>query len=248
MERETACDFRGSRNVRDTGGVEHLAENLAHVEERIAAALARCGRRREEVTLIAVTKTFPAAVTQAAWEAGLRHFGENYVQEFEGKQPELRDLAGARYHLIGHLQSNKVNKALPLFDCVQTVDSPRLARRLQQGLAAAGKTSLDLMIEVKLSEEESKHGCTPDELPSLVEGIQALPGLRLLGLMTMPPFFEDPERCRPYFARLRELAAEHGLGALSMGMSNDFEVAIEEGATHIRLGTVLFGRRTRPAG
>jgi pyridoxal phosphate enzyme (YggS family) len=214
--------------------VEHIAENLVSVEERIAAALARCGRKREEITLIAVTKTFPAVVTQAAWEAGLRHFGENYVQEFEGKAPELQGLDGAQYHLIGHLQSNKVNKAVPLFDCIQTVDSLRLATRIAGALQNAGKKTMDLMIEVKLSEEESKHGCPP--------------GLTLLGLMTMPPFFDDPEKARPYFACLRELAAKHSLAALSMGMSNDFEVAIEEGATHIRLGTVLFGRRTRPVG
>lgn len=228
--------------------MEHIAENLESVEERMAAALARCGRKRDEITLIAVTKTFPAAVTQAAWDAGLRDFGENYVQEFEGKSLELHGLAGARYHLIGHLQSNKVNKAVPLFDCIQTVDSLRLATRLAGALANAGKQNLDLMIEVKLSEEDSKHGCTPEELPALVEGIRGTPGLTLLGLMTMPPFFDEPERGRPYFARLRELAAKHSLRALSMGMSNDFEVAIEEGATHIRLGTVLFGRRTRPAG
>lgn len=227
--------------------MEHIAENLARVEDRLAAALARCGRKRDEITLIAVTKTFPAAATQAAWAAGLRDFGENYVQEFEGKFPELKSLDGARYHLIGHLQSNKVNKALPVFDCIQTVDSLRLANRISGSLPNAGKRNLDLMIEVKLSEEESKYGCPPDELPALVEGIRALPGLNLLGLMTMPPFFDDPEQGRPYFARLRELAAKHSLPVLSMGMSNDFEVAVEEGATHIRLGTVLFGRRPKPA-
>jgi pyridoxal phosphate enzyme (YggS family) len=228
--------------------VEHIAENLVSIEERMAAALARCGRKREEITLIAVTKTFPARVTRAAWEAGLRHFGENYVQEFEGKSLELQGLAGTQYHLIGHLQSNKVNKAVPLFDCIQTVDSLRLATRIAGALQNAGKQNMDLMIEVKLSEEESKHGCPPEDLPALVEGIRGTPGLTLLGLMTMPPFFDDPERARPYFARLRELAALHSLAALSMGMSNDFEVAIEEGATHIRLGTVLFGRRTKPVG
>jgi pyridoxal phosphate enzyme (YggS family) len=226
--------------------VESIKENLAEVEQRIAAALARSQRRRDQITLIAVTKTFPASATRAAWQAGLRHFGENYVQEFEEKSPQLQNLEGARYHLIGHLQSNKVNKASPIFDCVQTVDSARLAGRLNQSRAAGGSPALDVMIEVKLSEEQSKRGCSPESLATLVDTIRALPHLRLLGLMTMPPFFDEPERGRPYFARLRELASQHGLHALSMGMSNDFEVAIEEGATHIRLGTVLFGRRTKP--
>lgn len=210
------------------------------MEERLARALARAGRRREDVTLIAVTKTFPAAVTVAAYEAGLRTFGENYVQEFEQKAPQLTALQDAEYHLIGHLQSNKVNKAAPLFHCIQTVDSARLAQRLQN----TGKT-LEIMIEVKLSEEESKHGCAPGDLPAVVEALRQLPGLRLRGLMTMPPFFDDPEQSRPYFARLRTLAEAHKLPCLSMGMSNDFDVAVEEGATHIRLGTVLFGKRSK---
>lgn len=236
------------RDTRDTERVESIRENLAEVEERIASALARSRRRREEITLIAVTKTFPAITIQSAWQAGLRDFGENYVQEFEAKVPQLASLGGARYHLIGHLQSNKVNKASPIFDCVQTVDSTRLASRLNQSRADAGVPALDVMVEVKLSTEESKHGCDPKDLPKLLDEIRALPHLRLLGLMTIPPFFEDPERSRPAFARLRELASGHGLHALSMGMSNDFEVAIEEGATHIRVGTALFGRRTKPAG
>jgi pyridoxal phosphate enzyme (YggS family) len=218
--------------------VEHIRENLELVEERLARALARGGRRREDVTVIAVTKTFPAEVTMAAYAAGLRVFGENYVQEFEQKAPLLQGLEGASYHLIGHLQSNKVNKAAPLFGCIQTVDSVKLARRL----ADTGRP-LELMLEVKLSEEDSKHGCAPEELPALVEAVRTLPGVTLGGLMTMPPFFDDAERARPYFARLRELGARHGLRALSMGMSGDFEVAVEEGATHIRLGTVLFGHR-----
>lgn len=236
MHRETSP--RASR-IRDTVSVDHLNDNLFAVEERLAAALARCGRDRSEITLIAVTKTFPAAVTLAAYEAGLRVFGENFVQEFEQKAPVLSELPGAEFHLIGHLQSNKVNKAAPLFQCVQTVDSERLARRLSQS-----GYPLDVMIEVKLSDEESKHGCSPDALPALLEQVALLPGLRLRGLMTMPPFFDDPEESRPYFARLRELAAAHRISALSMGMSNDFVVAVEEGATHIRLGTVLFGKRS----
>ncbi len=245
MESEPSQVHQGAEACRteggfpDTGRVEHIRENLEAAEDRLAGALARSGRRREDVTLIAVTKTFPANVTVAAYEAGLRVFGENYVQEFEQKAPELAGLEEARYHLIGHLQSNKVNKAAPLFDCVQTVDSVKLARKLQQ----TGRP-LDVMLEVKLSEEQSKYGCAPGELPRLVEAVQEMDGVRLTGLMTMPPFFDDPERARPYFVRLRELAAAFNLGALSMGMSGDFEVAVEEGATHIRLGTVLFGKRS----
>jgi hypothetical protein len=173
---------------------------------------------------------------------GLREFGENYVQEFEGKAPEVRSLAGARFHLIGHLQSNKARKGAELFDVIQTVDSAKLARRL----AEAGKP-MEVMIEVKLSEEESKHGCAPADVPALVEAIRAQPQLTLKGLMTMPPWSDDAEVARPYFQRLRELARQTGVEGLSMGMSNDLEVAIEEGSTLVRVGTALFGRRKKPA-
>lgn len=217
-----------------------LSERLAAVEERIHAACARSGRRREEITLLAVTKTFPAEVILEAHAAGLREFGENYVQEFEQKAPQARQLEGARFHLIGHLQSNKSRRAAELFDVVQTVDTGKLARRLD----AAGR-ALEVMIEVKLSPEEAKAGCAVEELPALVEAIRACPNLRLAGLMTMPPWSEDPEESRPYFRRLRELASKHGLAGLSMGMSHDLEVAVEEGATVVRVGTALFGERTR---
>jgi PLP dependent protein len=219
-----------------------LAESLAAVEERILKACARAGRRREEVTLLAVTKIFPAQAILDAYALGLREFGENYVQEFETKAPEVRSLAGARFHLIGHLQSNKARKGAELFDVVQTVDSAKLARRL----AEAGKP-MEVMIEVKLSEEESKHGCAPADVPALVEAIQAQTELTLRGLMTMPPWSEDPEVARPYFRKLRELARQTGVEGLSMGMSNDLEVAIEEGSTMVRVGTALFGRRKKPA-
>jgi pyridoxal phosphate enzyme (YggS family) len=219
---------------------EGLSVNLAAVEERILTACARCGRRREEVTLVAVTKTFPAEVILEAWDLGLREFGENYVQEFETKAPRVRTLAGARFHLIGHLQSNKCRRAGELFDVIQTVDSAKLARRLD----ALGNP-LEIMIEVKLSSEETKAGCAPEDLPELIETIRACPNLRLSGLMTMPPWSPDAGQSRPYFRRLRELAARHGLRGLSMGMSHDLEVAIEEGATHVRVGTALFGERKR---
>lgn len=197
------------------------------------------------MTLIAVTKVFPAPVIEEAWEAGLREFGENYVQEFEGKAPRVRGLSGARFHLIGHLQSNKTRKAAELFDAVQTIDSEKIARRLNEAAAASGR-QLEAMIEVKLSGEEAKHGAAPGDLELLVAAVSTLPALRLQGLMTMPPWSEDPEQSRPYFARLRELGARFRLPCLSMGMSNDFEAAIEEGATHIRVGTALFGRRRKP--
>jgi len=218
-----------------------LAENLSRVEERIHAACARARRRREEVTLIAVTKVFPALAIVQAYEQGLREFGENYVQEFETKFPQLPALPGARFHLIGHLQSNKSRRAAELFHTIQTVDSAKLARRLHEQAVEP----LDVFLEVKLSHEEAKHGASPEELPALIESLIDCPRLRLRGLMTMPPWTEDAEPSRPYFARLRELAAAQGLAALSMGMSNDFEVAIEEGATHIRVGTALFGRRVK---
>ena len=194
-----------------------------------------------EILLLAVTKVFPAAAIQDAYALGVRDFGENYVQEFEGKAPEVRGLPGARFHLIGHLQSNKARRAAELFDVMQAVDSAKLARRLEE----AGKP-LEVMIEVKLSGEEAKSGAAPEELPELVAAVRGMANLRLQGLMTMPPWSEDGEASRPYFRRLRELATLHGLKHLSMGMSNDFEVAIEEGATCVRVGTALFGKRKKP--
>ncbi len=216
-------------------------ERLSAVEERIRHACANARRERSSVTLIAVTKVFPAGNIREAYDAGLREFGENYVQEFESKAPEVRDLAGARFHLIGHLQSNKAKKAAELFSVIQTVDSAKLARRLDE----AGH-ALDIMLEVKLSGEDAKSGADPAELPALIEAVRATRNLRLLGLMTMPPWTDDAEPSRPYFRRLRELSVQFALPQLSMGMSHDFEVAIEEGATHIRVGTALFGKRKKP--
>jgi pyridoxal phosphate enzyme (YggS family) len=220
---------------------ETLRQNLEIVRDRIARAAAKAGRDPAAIMLIAVTKIFPASAIRDAYELGLRDFGENYVQEFEGKAPEVADLAEARFHLIGHLQSNKARKASELFHTVQTVDSGKLARRLHE----AGKP-LDVMLEVKLSEEENKSGADPAEIPALIAAVQACSNLRLLGLMTMPPWSDDPEPSRPYFRRLRELAVQHGVTSLSMGMSHDLETAIEEGATHVRVGTALFGKRKKP--
>jgi pyridoxal phosphate enzyme (YggS family) len=217
---------------------KELNTRLERVRARIASAASRSGRRAEDITLVAVTKVFPASVIRDAYELGLRDFGENYLQEFEGKYPQVQDLGEARFHLIGHLQSNKAKRAAELFHTIQTVDTEKLARRLD-----AVHKPLEVMLEVKLSSEEAKSGADPAELPDLIAAVKSCPNLSLRGLMTMPPWSDDPELSRPYFRRLRKLAAEHGLSQLSMGMSHDMEAAIEEGATHVRVGTALFGRR-----
>jgi len=210
------------------------------VSQRIQRAAERARRDPAGILLLAVTKVFPVSVIVEAYALGVRDFGENYVQEFESKASTVRALEGARFHLIGHLQSNKSTKAAELFDVIQTVDSPKLARRLNE----TGRR-LDVMLEVKISEEQAKSGARPEELPELIQAVGACPNLRLQGLMTMPPWSEDPEQSRPYFRRLRELAQQHQLPQLSMGMSNDFEAAIEEGATCVRVGTALFGKRKK---
>jgi PLP dependent protein len=214
------------------------------VRGRVARAAERAGRDPLQILLLAVTKVFPAAAIREAYALGLREFGENYVQEFEGKAAEVRELAGARFHLIGHLQSNKSRKAVEIFDVIQTVDSAKLARRLQETVPEGSKL-LDVMLEVKLAGEEAKSGAAPEALPELIAVVRGCQRLRLRGLMTMPPWSEDAETSRPYFRRLRELAERHELPELSMGMSNDFEVAIQEGATCVRVGTALFGKRQK---
>ena len=220
--------------------MEILAERLAAVRLRIARAAERAHRDPSGIMLLAVTKVFPAQAIRDAYALGLREFGENYVQEFAVKAPQVRDLAGARYHLIGHLQSNKSGLAAELFDAIQTVDSPKLAHRLE----SAGR-KLEVMLEVKLSGETAKSGADPAALPELIAAVRECSHLTLTGLMTMPPWSDDPEAARPHFRRLRELAERHGLSGLSMGMSHDLETAIEEGATCVRVGTALFGARRR---
>jgi hypothetical protein len=219
---------------------DSLQERLNQVRERIEKACARAGRSAGTVQLLAVTKVFGPEAIREAYALGLREFGENYVQEMERKAPVLGDLEGARFHLIGHLQSNKTKKAAQLFASVDTVDSAKLAARLD----AEGKP-LNAMIEVKLSAEEAKSGANPAEVEEIVNAVRACANLKLGGLMTVPPWSEDAEESRPYFAKLRELAERFGVQGLSMGMSNDLEVAIEEGATWVRVGTALFGRRKR---
>jgi len=221
-------------------GADTLEARLAAVRERLARAAARSRRDPAGILLLAVTKVFPASAIRQAHALGLRDFGENYVREFEAKAPEIADLAGARFHLIGHLQSNKARKAAELFQAIQTVDSPKLARRLNEAARA-----IQVMIEVKLSAEQAKSGAAPEELPELVAALRECPHLDLRGLMTMPPWPEHPEDSRPYFRRLRDLAERHGLRELSMGMSLDLETAIEEGSTCVRVGTALFGQRRK---
>lgn len=229
-------------------GALSVAENLEWAEERLRAAERRAGRSRE-VTLVAVTKGVPPERIAEAYRAGLRHFGENRVQEFAEKRRRLT-LPSAVWHMVGHVQTNKARPAVELFARVDSLDSLRLAEKLAE--AAAGlKRKLPVLIQVRLGEEATKHGVRPEGLLELVERVAGLEALAVEGLMTIPPFLEPAERVRPYFRRLRELAEEvAGRGIcgvemreLSMGMSHDFEVAIEEGATQVRLGTALFGPR-----
>jgi PLP dependent protein len=231
-----------------------VQENVTHVLERIAAAARKVGRRGEEITLIGVSKTHPAETIRAAYQAGLRHFGENRVQEWEGKRGTLDDL-GATWHLVGHLQSNKAARAARIFHCVDSVDDLALAQRLDRARLELGTGDrMRILIEVRVAEEEEKSGIRPADLAALAEKISPLPRLQLAGLMCIPPFLEDLEQVRPYFRRLRELRDKlaellgHELPVLSMGMSHDFEVAIEEGATEVRVGTAIFGQRPVPAG
>jgi pyridoxal phosphate enzyme (YggS family) len=230
--------------------VANLQENIARVEERIAAACRRSGRRREDVRLVAVSKTHPPEMIRAAFEAGLRNFGENRVQEAKSKRPELADL-GATWHLVGHLQSNKARAARELFHWVHSLDSLRLAEKLAQA-ATPGGARLPVLIEVNLGEETSKGGVRAGDVAALAEQVAPMETLELRGLMVIPPFLENPEDVRPYFRQLRALAGDLErrhlptvfMHELSMGMSHDFEVAIEEGATIVRVGTAIFGERT----
>ena len=194
---------------------------------------------------MAVSKKFSAARIREAYAAGLRVFGENYVQEFSEKRPELVDLQGAQFNLIGHLQSNKTRLACDLFQVIQTADSVKLLKRLDASAAERGQKT-EVLLEIKLSDEESKSGASEDELPQLVATAKQCPSLNVTGLMTVPPWSEDAEASRPYFRRLAELAKQFELPKLSMGMSGDLEVAIEEGATMVRVGTALFGARPKP--
>jgi pyridoxal phosphate enzyme (YggS family) len=228
-----------------------IAENLAHLHEQITEACRRTNRSVNDIELMAVSKIHPVEMILEAYAAGQRLFGENRVQEFQEKSPHVKDLADAKFHLIGPLQSNKTAKAAELFDAIDAVDSLKIAQRLNTAAAALGK-KLPLLVEVKLSHEESKHGLSQGELPSLLAAMEELESVAAVGLMTVPPWSEDAEVARPYFRELRRLRDESGtrfpgVTQLSMGMSNDFAVAIEEGSTCVRVGTALFGRRVPKA-
>jgi len=230
-----------------------LAARFAAVKARIEAAARSCGRSPEEIRLIAISKTHPASLIKSLIELGATDLGENRVQEAEEKIPQLGN-ERARWHLVGHLQANKARRALHLFDVIHSLDSMELARRLDRLCVEAGRQSVPVLIQVDLGHEETKTGIDDQELPQLVEAVQQLERLELLGLMTLPPFFDDPEQARPYFRRLRQLRdelASSGVfgtngGELSMGMTHDFEVAIAEGATMVRIGTAIFGAREQP--
>jgi pyridoxal phosphate enzyme (YggS family) len=230
----------------------NLQERIAAIRERIAGAAARSGRASGDITLIAVSKTHSAEAIRAAFEMGIRHFGENRVQEWEGKRGALQDLQ-AEWHLIGHLQSNKAAKAAKFFHSVDSVDDFALAQRLDRARTELGESrKLRVLIEVRIAPEETKSGVTREGLDPLAEQISALKGVDLQGLMCIPPFLDHPEKVRPYFSELRELKENlklrigRILPVVSMGMSHDFEVAIEEGATEVRIGTALFGTRALP--
>src|ERR1700679_3406498 len=230
-----------------TNQAAEIAANCEQIQERVARAALRYGQRADEITVVAVSKTHPAESIVAAYEVGRRHFGENRVQEWEAKQPKVADL-DATWHLIGHLQSNKARRAAHIFRRVDSLDDLALGKKLHAAADAEGKC-LPVLIEVRLADEEAKSGIAEAGLLSLATSIAPFAHLEFVGLMTIPPFPEEPEQVRPYFRKLRELRDDlsqrlsRALPVLSMGMSHDFEVAIEEGATEIRVGTALFGPR-----
>ena len=229
-----------------------IRENLQQVLHKVETAAARASRNPEEILLIGVSKTHPAEAIREACDAGVRHFGENRVQEWEGKLGALGDLQ-ATWHLIGHLQSNKAARAAKAFHSVDSVDDWALAQRLDRAQAEKGTTQkLRVLIEVHMGGEETKSGVSEADLPQLAERIQTLPHLDFAGLMCIPPFREYPEEVRPFFATLRRLKEQlesrlgRALPVLSMGMSHDFEAAILEGSTEVRIGTAIFGTRPKP--
>ena len=232
----------------EAGDIEY---NLRIVAGQIAAAAESCGRDPDEVQLIAVTKTFSAQSILAATAAGQLRFGENRVQEAESKIHALSGIPGIEWHLVGHLQSNKAKRAAELFQVIHSLDSTKLAVRLSEACAAIGKV-MRVLLQVDLGQEDTKYGADPGEVRNIIEAASGLAGIRIEGLMTIPPYLEDPEATRPYFSALRQLRdtleSEHsgclGQGHLSMGMSHDFAVAIREGATMVRVGTAIFGERT----
>jgi PLP dependent protein len=227
-----------------------LAVRLADVRARVRAAAQKSGRQPDEVRLIAISKTHPASVIKQVCQLGATDFGENRVQEGEGKIAEI-GREKVRWHLVGHLQANKARRAVNLFDVIHSVDTLDLAQRLDRLCVEESRESLPVLIQVDLGHEETKSGIEESELTHMVESLGPLTRVKLIGLMTLPPFFDDPEQSRAFFRRLRELRDElnqrgafgERTGELSMGMTHDFEVAIEEGATMVRIGTAIFGER-----
>ena len=227
-----------------------IADRLTGIRERIAAAARSADRDPSSVLLIAVSKTFPIEAIREAYAAGQRDFGENRVQEAEQKIPSIGRHA-AKWHLIGHLQSNKARRAVELFDVIHSLDSSALAQRLNRICEEIERESLPVLIQVDLGHETTKTGVDEQALSEIVDVVRGSARLQLMGLMTLPPFFDEAERARPYFRRLRELrdklqadgAFENCAGELSMGMTHDFAIAIEEGATIVRVGTAIFGER-----
>jgi hypothetical protein len=230
-----------------------ILQNITHVQERIGTAARRAKRDPSEITLIAVSKTFAPELVREAYAAGLRSFGENRVQEFTNKLESLKDLPDAEWHMIGHLQTNKAAKAVELFDAIDSLDSLRLAEKLNLAAEQLGK-KLAVLIEINVGGEAAKTGIAADsrELEDILQAAPGLNNLEIRGLMTVPPFTKNPEGARPFFQKLRTLRGKvverHlpniSMGVLSMGMSHDFEVAIEEGSTCVRVGTAIFGKRT----
>ncbi len=231
-----------------------VTENIARVQEQIAAAAKRAHRNPNEITLMAVSKTFPPELIREAYAAGLRSFGENRVQEFTSKIESLKDLQDAEWHMIGHLQTNKSAKAVGLFSAVDSLDSLRLAEKLNAAAEESGK-QLPVLVEINVGGEATKTGIAADsqEFEDILQAAPRLKNLKIQGLMTVPPYAEDPEGERPYFRKLRELRdqisqrrlSNVNLDVLSMGMSHDFAVAIEEGSTCVRVGTAIFGSRPK---
>ncbi len=229
---------------------DKITENLAEVRRRIAQAALRANRNPDEIKLVAVSKTHPAETLRTALAAGVNVFGENKIQEADAKIDEI-GREGAEWHLIGHLQSNKARRAVQLFDVIHSVDSLELARRLERICLEEGREKLSVFVQVDLAREETKSGVTEDDLDEMTAHLRGCTQLRFDGLMLLPPFFDSAQDARPLFTRLRSIrdrlyslgAFGNGIGQLSMGMSHDFEIAIEEGATVVRVGTAIFGNR-----
>ena len=220
-----------------------LGSRLTSIRAQIDEAAVSCGRLPQDVTLVAISKTHPASLVKSAIELGATDIGENRVQEAEQKINEV-GRTKARWHLVGHLQANKARRAVQLFDVIHSLDSLELARRLDRLCGEEGREKLAVLVQVDLGHEETKSGVDESELPRLVEGLAGLSRVQFIGLMTLPPYFDDPNQARPFFRRLRELRDKWVPGGeLSMGMTHDFAVAIEEGATMVRLGTAIFGER-----